>query len=409
MRNAFTSPSPFTDCAIAKTGSQRDNKMDSDSGLPDSPIEAEDSFTRRLQAQKGPRGQTPSHLNRALLEPGSTSAQLEAVEELARQAEGILARRLDRHQTNQHRDEEDGFEFTAELADFPRSPSVFSEQQVSETVDFKTYPDRLAEQKTALKSTKSLDVYQKYSSASSSMRRYSVGASTAEKYRLSYVDISDSDEEESGCLKPVSTIDPVCHSESTTLDRGVENDLVTENELHFNRCRDVVHYLKVANEGPRLLRSVEVASVENLSAGQLADLQYDDDELAHTQSPIIHKQTAVFPRCHSCKETHHKPIGNNVLMSADVKMELLAPFPNTTATKSDSETWKKVTQDKNHGKRPNSSSAAVRAKENAPVKQSTVCMDHAAFSPLYNMTATQLQYVIQLLEAKLQGNHSRQM
>ena len=102
--------------------------MDSDSGLPDSPTEVEDSFTRRLQVQKGLRGQTPCRLNRALLEPGSTSAQLEAVEELARQAEGILARRLDRHQGNQHRDEEDGFEFTA---DFPRSPSMSSEQQVS--------------------------------------------------------------------------------------------------------------------------------------------------------------------------------------------------------------------------------------------------------------------------------------
>lgn len=383
--------------------------MDSDSGLPDSPTEVEDSFTRRLQIQKGLRGQTPCHLNRALLEPGSTSAQLEAVEELARQAEGILARRLDRHQTNQHRDEEDGFEFTAELAGFPRSPTVSSEQQVLETVDWKTDPDRSTKQKTALKSTKSLDVYQKYSSASSSMRRYSVGASTADKYRLSYVDISDSDEEESGCLKPVSTIDLVCHSESNTTNRGVDNDLVTENELHFSRtghqCRETVHHPKVAREGPRLLPSVEVVSLENLSGGQLADLQYDDDELPHTQNPMVHKQTAVFPHGHSC---NHKPITTDVLMSADEDMELLVPFSNTKATKTESETCKKATQDKNHGKRPieaHSSSTAVRVKENAPVKQSTVCMDHAAFSPLYNMTLTQLQYVIQLLEAKLQGNY----
>ena len=67
-------------------------------GLASSPTLGEDSC---LQLHGGIYDATPSDLDRALLEPRSTSAQLDAVEALARQVEGLLSRRLDQYRPNQ--------------------------------------------------------------------------------------------------------------------------------------------------------------------------------------------------------------------------------------------------------------------------------------------------------------------
>ena len=399
--------------------------MDSDSGLASSPTLEEDSC---LQLHGGIYDATPSDLDRALLEPRSTSAQLDAVEALARQVEGLLSRRLDQYRPNQRREEEDddGFEFTAELTGFSLSPVVSDSnfESKEQTVfglktDYLT-PDRVRRKKTALRPTKSLDAYQKYPRAASSIKLSSVGA-TADKYRLSFVGLSDSSEEqeESGYLRLANAgTDTARHAGSVTGSgvSRVEENLISEAEL---KCGKVVdHCVRNRESEDAHLLPGGLESAQN-SIGQFADLQYDDEDIAPTHShnrlmpnssnasvhsSVTQQQTAVF---RNYNETHHKTVvpAEHDLLYEDEDMELFIPPSKNSLTPTKTATPSHSSQTTSPGKRSTGRSAVVEnittVQNNYP--QSATCVDHASFSPLYKMTVIQLQYSVQLLETKLQG------
>ena len=376
------------------------------------------------------RGYDPTP-DRALLEPRSTSAQLDAVEALARQVERVLSRRSPQQPPIRLLWEGEE-EFTTELADLSRSRSL-SPVQLEPTVQpvFETkHPSPSGEakrKKTALKQAKSLDAYQKYPTATSSLRRGSVGA---EKYRLSFVDLSDSsnEEEDGGCLRLVKTdCSGGHHSESITT-----SGVAGEKELNLGKtevnCDEVVCNEETSESG-----YTELESVQNLSIGQFSDLHYDDEEIAqsthnrnHNTQPDINphknvmtpKQTGVLSHHHTHNNKTHqhcKTLETNGLMYEDENFDLLIPPSKITPTKTNSRAPHNSSLINSPRKKctGTDSRPVVTARENTTTgtatqmrHQSVLCMDHASFSPLYAMSITQLQYTVQLLETKLQGNHT---
>ena len=367
--------------------------------------------------------------DRALLEPRSTSAQLDAVEALARQVEYVLSRRS----TQQHPirllwEEEE--EFTADLAGLSQSSSlspVQSEPTV-QPVFQKEHPmpsGEVKRKKTALKQAKSLDAYQKYPTATSSWRRGSVGTITADKYRLSFVDLSDSsnEDEDGGCLDSVKT-------ESSGVYRSESIEVTNKKELNLGKI-DIKNDEVVSNEESTCTESenTELESVQNLSIGRFSDLHYDDEEIAQSthnrnlnRCPDITScdnipPTHVLSHHHTHNKTHQhsKTLETTGLMYEDEDFDpMTPPFKNTpTKLKTDSKAPHISALMNSPAKvcSKTDSRPVVTARESTttstdPQKkhQSIMCMDHASFSPLYAMSVTQLQYTVRLLETKLQGN-----
>ena len=370
--------------------------------------------------------------DRALLEPRSTSAQLDAVEALARQVEYVLSRRSTQQQPIRLLLEEEE-EFTADLAGLSQSSSlspVQSEPTV-QSVFQKKHQSPSAEmkrKKTALKQAKSLDAYQKYPTATSSWRRGSLGAITTEKYRLSFVDLSDSssEEEDGVCLKTDSS-GAYC-SESIKI-----NGVASKKEPNLGKTDpEVKNDEVVGNEEKTCTESenTELESVQNLSIGQFSDLHYDDEEIAqstHNHSPNTHHYTTscdnmppthVFSHHHTRNRTHQhsKTLETTGLMYEDEDFDLVKPpFKNTpTKLKTDSKAPHISSLINSPAKvcTGTDSRSVITARENTNTgtdvqmrHHSVTCMDHASFSPLYAMSVTQLQYTVRLLETKLQGNH----
>ena len=346
------------------------DKMNSDSGMTASLTPEEDTLELAYCLKMHER--PPSILDRALLEPGSTSAQLEA---LSRQVQSVLSLRLKPKQSSiEEQENEDGFELTVELAGLSRARSLSpalsdSTQPQLEMMQPKLEPSKGLDKrrKAVIKQSKSLDAYQKYpTTVSGSMRRSSVGASSrstcssSDKYRLSFVDIYDSssdEQEHADCLNRPVSLNTVSDMDPTTFN-SINQDHVSNEEFGSGKA-DVKRNETVGKCESEATTHTEFESVQNMSIGQHSDIQYDDDEIVQ-----YHNRPNKRTLCNSGSNSPGKKVESTM-----------------ATTKKD-------------------------AKENNTTVQSKVLrsVDHASFSPLYTMSVDHLQYILQLLETKLQSN-----
>ena len=452
----------------------RENMEDSDFGQPHM---EEDSLGYCLELHGGiyepaatdvDRGATLDRRNQQERTCGSTRAQLDTMAALARQLQVEGQRR--EHLFNEIRedDNDDVFEYTSEFTSLSRSRSLSpakseSSDQTDCTCSYSSRGRNAVKQRT-----RALIEYQKYQSATagggdSVQIRKNEGA-PADKYRLSFVELSDSSDEE----ELHSESNPIHQSNSVTVD-SVHMATKVEATVHEQRLDlGEFHYSSERSPETKLLPEVELESLQNLSVApsQFADLQYDDEEIAPLQyhgysrysleSNFHSKPTTFFPMVRGKNTTflsHHTPGGSRTrhlslsddFMYEDEDLELLIPSSENTPTKATPTSTASGTR--SHTKKPlkrsatvhtthwDSTADVVKAKENTAIithdngpstqrsselsttepvastrsgkeKQgATTYVDHTS-SPLYKMSVTQLQYIVQLLETKLQGRHS---
>ena len=395
---------------------------------------------------------------------GSTRAQLDTMAALARQLQVEGQRR--EHLFNEIRedDNDDASEFTSLSRSRSLSPAKSeSSDQTDCTCSYSSRGRNAVKQRT-----RALSEYQKYQSATaggggSVQIRKNEGA-PADKYRLSFVELSYSSEEE---LHTESN--PTHQSNSVTVDSDSVHVATKVEATVYEKRLDLgeFHHSSERSREEKLLPEVELESLQNLSVApsQFADLQYDDEEIApphhhgysrySLESNFHSKPTTFFPMVRGKNATflsHHTPGGSRTrhlslsddFMYEDEDLELLIPSSENTPTKVTPTSTASGTR--SHTKKPLKRSATVhtthwdstddvvKAKENTatithdngpspqrssevsktePVasmrsgkeKQGATYVDHTS-SPLYKMSVTQLQYIVQLLETKLQGKHS---
>jgi hypothetical protein len=405
-----------------------------------SPTLEEDSLSYCLEMHGGidDHKEAPTNqLDRALLEPWSTAAQLGAVEALSRQVQGLLSRRLakGRQKTanDAREDDDDGFEFTDELAGLTPSLLSYVSPDSSEPAQHNLpfvadrnvkSSDFNARTKTLLQLTKPLEEYQRDSSS----RFSSVGAN---KYRLSFVDISDSGSEEEDRWS-VSRSGGVWHNIEPPTENGAERAEESEEELvGFGKSG-----VAVGKSGNQTFVGLE--SMRSVFEGQCGDLQYDDEEISretHTPTPTSnslsqptayshsHTNGSSHPTLNLCTIPHHyintnhrTPERNSLGYGGNEGLDLsLVTLPGTPMKKvsgtTSSFTDKGPRKEPVKGDLTKAITTVVPSKESRTTTQQSKpqgvrCMDHASFSPLYTMSVTQLEHIVRLLETKLQVSSS---
>ena len=387
------------------------NKMEA------SPTLEEDRLSYCLELHDQPY---TNRLDRALLEPRSISAQLEAVEALSLQVQGVLSNQL-KHRIERHdirvEDDEDGFEFTAELVGLSPSRSlspVLSEPTTTCTVptlgdildskesnpSLPLITDKVITRNRApLKQTWSLDTWKKFSTPiGGNTRRGSCGPSMADKYRLSFVDISDSSSSEEEYTKRSDSVYPILDPTILrTIDRGPSCE-----SKHGKKCDKPTH------EWDKVDTDSESIPGQLQTAGQLADLQYDDEEIGRKHNKSLPSATFILNSIShntmsqnqnaSLLQNYNKRYSrmseNSCLEYDDEDLNYLVPSSNSATNKSASS---KSRQSEFISTEDN------KDKTSTIVQNKTKCVDHTSFSPLHTMSISQLQNIVQLLEAKLQG------
>ena len=301
-------PLPATRKKMETTNSRHD------SGLSVSPTLEEDSLSYCLQLQGGIL-EPANHLNPAVLEPRSAVP----VDSLSAQVQGF----------KQQLEYDDGYEMSPEWTAFSRSasPPVLSDIRTPRTAD-SGFHSRMG-------------LVRPLESASSNAGYCSVKGNIADKYRLSFVEVSDnsSDEQElsssNGCWEKTAAL--------VVQSKARENVLFRESNL---------------------LQSAKVTEkLEPANAGQGADLQYDNEE--------------VFQSYASCNLPPEPSSSNQ------------HSLPNYS-TLADSE---RKDKGRNKPVSVNARSTGTRVKS----------IDHASFSPLYTMSIPSLKHTVQLLGSKLHG------
>ena len=306
-------------------------------------------------------------------------------------------------------EDEDGFEYTAELAGLSRHRSLSPiPTDSTQPLAMQAASGADARRKTVLKQTRSLDTYQMYPTAvSSTTRRGSVGASTAaDMYRLSFVDISDSsnEEEESGYMsRPVSIhtvfpIDPATGGNNSTEEDDASEERLWLGKKGTDSSRECLVGARSREEGNRDTDPHSPESIPNVSIGQCSDLQYDDE--GFTQ-PILNHNRPNTPNQGRNTAAATNPSAAKGHQNTDecrhVSEPLLPPtkHKHTEIDSTHPQTKNPMTKD--------DKSSTNTAKEVNTVQSKVVSMDHASFSPLYNMSVSHLNHTVQLLETKLQG------
>jgi len=224
--------------------------MDSDSGLPQSPSVEEDDcqeLDATLRAHGGPAVE-----NCSIPEGGSQGEASERidVEALAREVELLLSRT--KKQREVRREEDDQFEYAAEhrLLSGEHSP------ESPEELDRETHPERTSGRDKGDTRPRSLSDYQQYWRVGSERTRQN---KTADKYRLSFVELSDSSEGEEEDVHKNSSYRTLPAVKRTPVLPQTEGGGIT------------------SNKGQRQSLPVELLSTHDSSLEQLADMQYDDD------------------------------------------------------------------------------------------------------------------------------------
>ena len=208
-----------------------------------------------------------NQLDRALLKPRSTAAQLAVVEALSRQVQCVLSKQ------RAPPDEDNGYEFMAESAGISPSRSVLlTGLQLRASSTEESPPPVHSKRKTLLELARQSPGNSGYHSARASM---------SDKYRLSFVDVSGSSSEEETLPQP-----PIVWQDMQPL-AICNQDRVGESVFRERN-----------NERQKVVES-QLLSVE-LDSLQGADLQYDDEGIS------LHKYTFV-PTSISPHPLSHEP------------------------------------------------------------------------------------------------------
>ena len=307
------------------------NSLRTDSGLSGSPTLEEDSLSYCLELHGGILEPGRCQLDRALLEPRSAAAQLAAVESLALHVQEVLSKRRQRPL-----EEDAGYEFSPEWTGFSPSRSVSPalSDPILRTGDLKV-SDLHSRRQTIL------ELLRPQESCSSNG---SVKGSTADKYRLSFVEVSD------------SSSDNDDQNSSRSMWQKMDEPLVLQS-------RDRAEETMVRERVNARLPEPEKITKPQFAWGPTSpgDLQYDDDEVFGPNPSILDQYSLP----------HHT-----------------RPNPET-----------KEVKQKDSNKPSNRVSHAAKT-TGAAVKS----IDHASFSPLYTMSIPQLKHTVQLLETKLKGS-----
>ena len=348
----------------------------------------EDGVTYCLQQYGGIHDKTSEHNVDYELD---RSAQLDAVEALSQQVQGVLSQRLSRHRGERDVEEEDGFEFTAELTGFspPRSVSSVLHKPTPPIPGLgtaTTHPPSSHEvnkrNKSLLQHARSLNACQNYNENGTKQ-----GASFAEKYRLSFVDFSDSSsEEENECTKRSYPL-----SEPITVSR---DNVELPGKRRSGKYDRVVHTM----ENDQVLKVDPEQSI-----GECAGLQCIAPVHNHCSlvPPANYSLILTMPLHQHCNNSNIV-VDSSCLEYDDEGLKLLIPTSNGGHAKTNSQTnghetsvlyteSTKTETIENGGDTVQKGNKAIR------------CIDHASFSPLYMMSVSQLQNIIKLLETKLQG------
>lgn len=403
--------------------------MDSDSGLPQSPTVEEDDC-QELDATLRTHGE-PAVANWSVPEGGNRID----VEELAREVETLLSQT--RKQREVRREDEDQFEYAAEhgLLSSEHSPeSPDSPEQPHR----ETHPQRTSGSSHREKGDtrpRSLSDYQQYWRIGSDRTRQS---NTADKYRLSFVELSDSSEGEEEVHRSSSHHTLPAVKGATVLPLAEKGGVFS-------------------NKGQRKSPPVALFSTHDSSLEQLADMQYDDEEMdtliqpraldyaglrlsSHLTPrrtlPDMREPTIAAP---SHQNSRHYPLQGSTLMYDDEDLDFLLPSAEDTPTGATgisrphtlsvpSESPKKTLSTLSYHSSQQSTVVAIKQKSIAshgkssrnaggisnttsshmapmrvvPAERVIPTLDHSS-SPLLKMSTAQLQYMVQLLETKLQG------
>lgn len=400
--------------------------MDSDSGLPQSPTLEEDDC-QELNATPRPHG-GPAVANWSMPGGGNgreTSARID-VETLAREVEDLLSQ--SRKQREIRKEEDDQFEYATEHGLLSRELSLESpEQPNGETRPERTPPGR----EKGVTRPRTVSDYQQYWRVGVDRTRQT---KTADKYRLSFVELSDSSEGEEEEVHTDSS-----HPSLSAVKRATVVPLAEKNGITSNK--DIT-----SSKGPRQSLPVELLSLHDSSFEQLADMQYDDEgmdvltppDYAGLRLSSTLMSNSSLPNTSTNVPSHqsyrHHPLpGSSTLMYDDEDLDFLLPSAEelsavtTAISKShtlsvSSESPKKtlsyhssqqstvvtpkVDSESSRGKSAHGSSDVSDAGPHHAAPRRVVptqrVVDHSS-SPLHKMSTAQLQYMVQLLETKLQG------
>lgn len=306
--------------------SKRD-KMEANSRvLSASPTLTEDSLVYCLELQGGIL-ESVHQLDRALLEPRSAPPEMTAVE-----PQGIP---FERPQLPFHGDDDDwSLEWTDGLSPSRSvSPSLSDSQPTAFHLLRAAHlrdSDLRSRRQTALERIKPLESNGRYGT---------LKADVADKYRLSFVDISDSSSDD----EKFSQIAPML------LNAWQKIDTFTVQK------QDTAEEAVVRNS------SYSGKNVTSPDTQLEADLQYDDREISGAYN------------------YHDIPTPHSLVQSTALDQRL----PSATAFNPERKLVKDVV--------PPTTGRAPAVKS----------MDHASFSPLYTMSIPQLKHTVQLLETKL--------
>ena len=337
-KRANGSPSPFF-----QSKKMEANSLRPDSGLSGSPTLEEDSLSYCLELHGGILEPGRSQLDRALLEPRSAAAQLAAVECLSLQVQRVLSKRQQRPL-----EDDDGYELSPEWTGFSPSRSVSPALSdpttfpILRTGDLKG-SDLHSRRQTVLELVRPLELCSSNGS---------VKGSTADKYRLSFVEVSDSSSDDDNQNTLMSNVWQKM-DEPQSRDRA-EETMVRER-------------VSARLPEPEKITKTQFAWRPTSSG---ADLQYDDDDvfgpyIIPPSAPLSGPNPSILDQY---SLPHHNPETKEV-------------------------------KHKDSNKPSNRVSLTART-TGAAVKS----IDHASFSPLYTMSIPQLQHTVQLLETKLQGS-----
>ena len=368
--------------------------MGTEQKMEDSPTLEEERLSYCLELHDQPRTiANRSQLDRALLEPRSISAQLEAVEALSLQVQNVLSKKLNHVAGGPDIEDEDGFEFTAELAGLSPSRSlspVLSEPittvpTLENILDLK---ESNAKHRAPLKQTRSLDTWKKFSMPiESSTRRGSCGPSMADKYRLSFVDISDSStSSDDEYTKKSDKVHPIL--DPSTMDQGAPACGSKPVDTSRKSDRPTREWSKIDTH-PNPIAGQKTAR-------QSADLQHEEIGGQHNkQNPpatFILNQNVNY-QTHN--ERYSRTSEHSGLEYDDEDLNYMVPTSNSATTKSSTSKKRPTNSISNENKE--------KTRVNTIVQNKTKSVDHMSFSPLYTMSISQLQNIVQLLETKLQG------
>ena len=407
--------------------------MDSDSGLPQSPSVEEDDC-QELDATPRTHG-GPAVENCSIPEGGSQGEASERidVEALAREVELLLSQT--KKQREVRREEDDQFEYAAEHRllsgeHSPESPEEPDRERRPERMSGSSFRDKGDTRPRSL-----LD-YQQYWRVGSERTRQS---KTADKYRLSFVELSDSSEGEEEDVHKNSSYHALPAVKRTPVLPQTERSDIT------------------SSKGQRQSLPVELLSTHDSSLEQLADMQYDDEEMdtlvppgaldnaglrlsssliPKWSLPNVRETTVAIP---SRQSNRHYPLQGSTLMYDDEDLDFLLPsaedlrtgattIPQPYTPSVSSESPKKTLSTLSY--HSSQQSSVVTTKQNSiasrgtsscdsggignatpsrmapvrvvPTQRGIPTLDHSS-SPLHKMSTAQLQYMVQLLEAKLQG------